>query len=257
MRVTLYPPSELLAPYLQSFTVVESHEPQTRTLVPDACIVVGFRYAGAAALVRGDTRQELPNATFTGLRDQARCMCTAADSGVLLARFRAGAAAAFFQRPLHTTFGSALALEALAPAPEVRRTIEAVTGAADDAARIAVLERFLLERLRSVAHDALVSSALRAIEREPVSTRVGVLARQLGISCDRLEKRFRRVVGASPKRFARILRLRRSVDLYPSASNLTELAIAAGYCDQSHFIREFRAFTGEPPSRFFGSVPYC
>jgi AraC-like DNA-binding protein len=257
MRVTLYPASELLAPYIQSFTVVETREPQTRTLIPDTCIVVGFRYAGASALVHGDTREQLPNAIFTGLRDRARCMRTAAESGVLLARFHPGAAAAFFRRPLHTTFGTTLALEALAPASDVQRTTRAVAAAADDGARIAVFERFLRDRLCSVAHDALVSSALRAIEQEPVSARVGALADQLGISRDRLEKRFRSVVGASPKRFARILRLRRSVELYPSASTLTELAVAAGYCDQSHFTREFRAFTGEPPGRFFSRVPYC
>lgn len=184
-------------------------------------------------------------------------MCTAADSGVLLAKFHPGAASAFFHRSLHTSFGSALALEALVPASEVRRTTKAVAAAADDRARIVVFESFLLNRLRAVAHDALVTSALHAMTQEPTSTRVGVLASQLGISCDRLEKRFRSVVGASPKRFARILRLRRSVELYPSAASLTELAVASGYYDQSHFIREFRDFTGDPPSRFFGATPYC
>jgi AraC-like DNA-binding protein len=40
-------------------------------------------------------------------------------------------------------------------------------------------------------------------------------------------------------------------------TKLTRLAVDAGYFDQSHFIREFRAFTGTAPRRFFQSVEHC
>jgi len=37
----------------------------------------------------------------------------------------------------------------------------------------------------------------------------------------------------------------------------SRLALAAGYFDQSHFIREFRSVTGEAPERFFRAGGYC
>jgi transcriptional regulator GlxA family with amidase domain len=82
------------------------------------------------------------------------------------------------------------------------------------------------------------------------------LAAGLGLSQDRLEKRFRQVVGASPKRYCSILRLR-YVLAGSQTRSLVELALEAGYYDQSHFVREFRAVTGEPPRKFFGSIEYC
>lgn len=40
-------------------------------------------------------------------------------------------------------------------------------------------------------------------------------------------------------------------------ASLTRLSAEAGYFDQSHFIREFRAVTGEAPGRFFGNGDHC
>ena len=38
---------------------------------------------------------------------------------------------------------------------------------------------------------------------------------------------------------------------------LTELAIEAGYYDQSHFVREIRLATGQAPNRLLGSQNWC
>ena len=65
------------------------------------------------------------------------------------------------------------------------------------------------------------------------------------------------MVGASPKQFASIVRFRRAVAAQTSNQTLAALAQATGYFDQSHLAREFRAFTGEPPSRFFQKTMTC
>jgi methylphosphotriester-DNA--protein-cysteine methyltransferase len=82
-------------------------------------------------------------------------------------------------------------------------------------------------------------------------------ARHLGLSHDPLEKRFRRAVGASPKQYASIIRLRRVVQALQSGVSFTRASIDAGYFDQAHFNRHFRAVTGEAPGRFFDSGVYC
>jgi AraC-like DNA-binding protein len=38
---------------------------------------------------------------------------------------------------------------------------------------------------------------------------------------------------------------------------MARLSAAAGYFDQSHFIREFRSVTGETPQRFFEASDHC
>lgn len=79
------------------------------------------------------------------------------------------------------------------------------------------------------------------------------LAASLYISQDPFEKKFRSRIGCSPKKFAAIIRIRNLINNYSSYSSLTEAAYEAGFYDQSHFIKEFRQFTGKSPSAFFAA----
>jgi methylphosphotriester-DNA--protein-cysteine methyltransferase len=65
-----------------------------------------------------------------------------------------------------------------------------------------------------------------------------------------LEKRFRNIVGASPKKFASIVRLQNVVKNYTSGESLTHTAFESGYYDQAHFIHDFKQFTGDSPQKF-------
>ena len=58
-------------------------------------------------------------------------------------------------------------------------------------------------------------------------------------------------MGASPKKFASIVRLKNLLQQYPNTGSLTELAYEAGFYDQAHFIKEFKAFTGDTPENYF------
>jgi AraC-like DNA-binding protein len=257
MRVTAVQPSDRLAPFVRQFTVVEAEEETTRVLVPDAGIVVGFRYGGSASLIDNGKATRLPDATFAGMRDTVRRMRTSAGGGVLLAVFHEGQAAPFFAPPLHELFGATVALDALLPRGEVEGVAARVREAPDLPGRVAVFEQFLLSRLVDRRRDETVAAAVRAIRAAPGSIRIAALAAQLGLSPDRLEKRFRRAVGTAPKQLASILRLRRAVDAYRPGASLTRLSAGAGFFDQSHFVREFRAVTGETPQRFFAARDHC
>jgi AraC-like DNA-binding protein len=199
----------------------------------------------------------MPDASLAGMRGSVRQMVTSPNAGIVLATFHTSGAAAFFAQPLHELFGTTAALDELVPKSEIELATCRVSAARDLPGRVAAVERFLLERLRAGSRDRVVGAAVRAISDARGAIRIGELARALAISRDRLEKRFRQSVGASPKQLAQILRVRHAIDLCRSGSSLTLAAIDAGYFDQSHFIREFRMFTGEAPRRFFRGVEHC
>jgi AraC-like DNA-binding protein len=257
MRVTVFPPSSRLAPFVRQFTVVEAQEETTRVLVPDAGIAVGVRFSGSASLLTNGTATRLPDATLAGMRDTVRRMRTSAGGGIVLAIFHEGGAAPFFGPPMHELFGATVGLDDLLPRAEVERVVSRVQEAVGLSDRIAMFEDFLLARQAKERRDEIVAAAVGAIRAAPASIRIGALASRLGLSQDRLEKRFRRVVGTSPKQLASILRLRRAVDSYRPGASLTRLSADAGYFDQSHFIRELRSATGEPPQRFFAAAEHC
>jgi AraC-like DNA-binding protein len=52
------------------------------------------------------------------------------------------------------------------------------------------------------------------------------------------------------------VRLRYLISRRPDTTNLTGLAHAAGFFDQAHFIKKFRAFTGQAPQQFFANTQY-
>lgn len=249
-------PSARLAPFIERFTIVEARDEVTRVLLPARGLTLGIRYAGAASLVVGDRATRIADAAITGVYGAVRQMRTHAHSGIVLAMFRATGAARMFAAPLHELFGQTLALDTLVPRADVTRVIDQVAAQPDHRARIAVLDDFLFARL-TVAADPIVAAAVRAIEATRGAIRISALADTLGLSQDPLEKRFRRAVGASPKQLASLVRVRHAIDAGTAGAPWSRVAHEAGYFDQSHFIREFRAMTGEPPTRFFRSAAYC
>ncbi|MCI0573186.1 MAG: helix-turn-helix domain-containing protein [Myxococcaceae bacterium] len=248
--MTMVAPSARLAPFVRAFMVVEVRDETWRVRLPEPGLVLGVRYRGSASVLAGDASARLPDLTLTGLAGTARRMRTAAGGGVVLAMFHPAGATQFFAEPLHELFDATVALDQLVQRGDVDRVASQVADAADHAERVAALEAFLVARMRPQQPDRLVATAVGAIHEARGGIRIGALAKALAISQDPLEKRFRRVVGASPKQFASLLRLRYVVDAYRPGASLTRLALDAGYFDQSHFIREFRAVTGEAPGRF-------
>ncbi|MEU0878129.1 helix-turn-helix domain-containing protein [Lentzea sp. NPDC005914] len=75
-------------------------------------------------------------------------------------------------------------------------------------------------------------------------------AQRLHVSERHLRNVFVDSVGLSPKRFARIERVR-SILAHGPTRPWSELAIEAGYYDHSHMTAEFRVIMGVPPTVFF------
>jgi AraC-like DNA-binding protein len=96
-------------------------------------------------------------------------------------------------------------------------------------------------------------SMLRSRPDRPVSA----LADEVGLSDRQLRRRFEAAVGYGPKRLGRVFRFQRLLDLIHASHDRprwSQLAVAAGYADQSHMINESLAFSGGPPTALPVSV---
>src|SRR6185312_11001650 len=141
-------------------------------------------------------------------------------------------------------------LEQLIPRARAEEVTGRIAAAPDDASRVALVERFLREL--PFARDPLVTRALERLSDPNGSPSLAAIAAELALSERQLERRFLRRVGMMPKRFARLARFQRAVSLMDSEPALAAVAQHAGYYDQSHFVREFRAFAGTPPAAWRG-----
>jgi AraC-like DNA-binding protein len=79
------------------------------------------------------------------------------------------------------------------------------------------------------------------------------LAASACMSVKTFERKFIQQAGVTPKMFARIVRFSKALALKDSNTcrSWTSIAHTCGYFDQTHFIKEFKLFTGETPSIFF------
>lgn len=248
-RVFEQAPRPELRPFVHRFLVVEFAAAEQDLHLPDTRAVAAFSFRGRCRLDQGSW---VPRAAFTGLRRTARAHEHAEGHAVLLATFTPAGAAAFLPTPLEAFTGATVDLrEALGPAHELDRLEDWIARAPNHSRRVLALEEFLLGRLRDPEPDPLVHAAVAWLEGAGFRRSVADLTRHIGLSQSALERRFRRVVGVTPKRFASMVRLKRAVALKEGGVDSIGVAQEAGYFDQAHFIHDFREATGTTPEAFF------
>ena len=74
----------------------------------------------------------------------------------------------------------------------------------------------------------------------------------IGVTRRRIEQRFLETTGLPMGFFVRKVRFQKAVNLlrFKNELSLTKIGLMAGYYDQSHFIREFKEFSGVTPKEF-------
>jgi AraC-like DNA-binding protein len=110
--------------------------------------------------------------------------------------------------------------------------------------------------LKQLGVDPIVTAnqhvaRLQRLMRDPDITSARHLAEALGRSPVQLKRLCRRLFGIAPKSLLirhRLARMLAMLEQRPYAELRHFLDL--GYCDQSHFIRDFKAFFGMPPTRY-------
>jgi AraC-like DNA-binding protein len=125
-------------------------------------------------------------------------------------------------------------------------------GAKTEPDRLTLLTNFLIARLQKAkSRDRLIEESLNIIHKNIGLITVGTLLKRLNISERQFERRFRQTVGISPQFYIRVKRFNEAVKLMKTRQfeKLTDIAYALNFYDQSHFIRDTKAFSGNTPKR--------
>jgi AraC-like DNA-binding protein len=136
--------------------------------------------------------------------------------------------------------------------PAVAELRERLTAADGPQEMLTLLEEELMRRLRETAGLGLVRHASRVIVATRGGVAIGDLSVAAGVSGTHLARRFKELIGVTPKQLARTYRFATTVFSIDPAGPVDwgDLAHGAGYFDQAHFGHEFRSFTGLTPTRY-------
>lgn len=129
--------------------------------------------------------------------------------------------------------------------------------ASDEETRVTLLTRFLgAKRNRVDTRDCLIEESLRLIHTQIGSITVKSLLETLNLSERQFERRFQQSVGVSPHFYIRVKRFNEALRLMKTGrfETLTQVAHCLNFYDQSHFIRDIKAFSGLTPKHLSQKV---
>jgi AraC-like DNA-binding protein len=130
---------------------------------------------------------------------------------------------------------------------------ERLCAAATPQQRFQIMEGVLRSRLnQNDEGQRQTSAALTMFAMSGTGRLVRAVARELGFSQRRFIQTFTAHVGLTPKVFCRILRFQRARVLAEqlASPDWAQLAVACGYFDQSHLIKDFKEFSGSTPTTY-------
>jgi AraC-like DNA-binding protein len=121
--------------------------------------------------------------------------------------------------------------------------------------QIKLFEEYLINKLHQFQKKQqkfrVVNSAMNDLKREDFFENIEDVAARYNITSRYLQKLFVEYTGVSPKLYQKIHRFQKSLLLTgKDHESLTDIAYECGYFDQSHFVRDFKYFTGMTPSAF-------
>ncbi|GAB2799073.1 helix-turn-helix domain-containing protein [Rhabdobacter roseus] len=247
-------PTPPLRDYVRFFWVLEGEvppgQPYVHRSMADGCPELIFHYQGTFT----DLQQAAPSFT-AGMHGQAQRHSRFAiqeSFGILGVYLYPFALPRLFGLPASAlTNQQATLCELLGPAGQALE--ERVMLAPDNAQRIRLLSSFLEKQLaKNEEKTPRVLSAIQGMIQSQGTLRVQQLAEQSFLSTRQMERSFRYFTGFSPKLYGRILRFQAALSAYGNQSkSLTDIAYDCGYYDQSHFIHDFKAFSGHHPRAYF------
>jgi AraC-like DNA-binding protein len=250
MKFEKHFPTAQLKPYVKHYVVSENDVENEYKVFPTSGLVIGFQYRGKLSNIKDDVEQKLNSAGITGMADGYKIFKSSASIGTILVYFTEIGFTHFASNPAHELFNMSLSLEDIFEKNSINEVEEKLVSVTTDLHRIKIVEQFLLSHLKDIQTDKLIVEAVKLIYQSNGTIRIKELNEKLFISQSPFEKRFRKIVGTTPKKFASIVRFNAVIDQLSQAKTLTEICYENNFFDQAHFIKDFKQFTGDTPENF-------
>lgn len=259
MRYAEYPPHPRLAAHVRCLWIMDDSAPtrpgRVERVVPDGCIEIIIHYADPFRSA-DDPAAAAQNCRALVAGQITRCLRLHPTGriGMIGIRFNPDGAAAFLRLPMHELSDRVAPLEDFW-GPCAAEIEERVAAAKTDIERVRVVQQALMHRADHArpANDPVLAACVRRAIDSGGTASVDELAAHAHLSSRQLERRFLSAVGLTPKFLSRIIRFRRVFEQVGHAGQIDwrRAALACGYYDQAHLIRDFRAFADRPPVAFF------
>lgn len=119
---------------------------------------------------------------------------------------------------------------------------------------IALVEAFLIKLIRRINKQThRIESAAKLLLEHTERTSIDWLAKESCLSTKQFERKFKEYTGVTASILARVVRFDKTVKLKNAQPHLDllSIALACGYHDYQHMVRDYKDFTGLTPTSYF------
>ena len=251
-------PRTELSRFIECFWIVDNPDPSPviQKIIPDGFPEMIFHF-GDPYLIR--LNEKWTKQSWSLLGGQMTSHFFLKNSGVssiLGIKFKPAALSLLFGVDMYALTNHVVSLKQLSH-PDLTALEGLLSEAGDHTKRIEATEDYLSKNFRAVNNEPVINATVEKIFASNGMVSVTVICKENGCSERQLERMFRKYIGVSPKLYSRIIRFAYIFQVAQGRKEINgcELGLASGYYDQSHFIKNFKAFAGEGPSGYFFDQP--
>jgi len=242
-----------LQPYIQCYWQIKTElsftSPSTELLHPNGGLGVIINF-GSPLIYEGKSIYH--TGFMDGIHTKTRQMSMTGHVDAIGIRFNPGGASRFFSTPLSEISNSNINLHDLAMGQLIESCQEErEINPENDILKF--VDNLLAKRLvEPLSSEPLIQHIANKIKNNNGKSTIAEVINDIGKSDRQIERLFKGSIGMTPKQYARTIRMENARLLLKNRNlqSLTEIGEMAGFYDQAHFIREFRAIIGLSPTDY-------
>jgi len=245
-------PSISLQPYIQCYWQIQSElalaTPSTELMHPDGGMGIILNF-GDPLIYDGE---EINTIGFMdGIHTKTRQLSMTGHIDAIGIRFNPGGASHFLSIPLFEIQNSNIDLNDLAQS-QLLELCHEEKERNPEGDILNFIDNFLLGiRNTPLRSDVLIQTVIDRIKINQGNALIAETIQDIGKSHRQIERLFKRCVGMTPKKYARIIRVENArKQLKNKSCSYTEVGEFAGFYDQAHFIKEFKSIIGLSPTDY-------
>ena len=220
---------------------------------PEQCIAFYPRGSEFTEVVPDGCIIKKPKSVITGQFTNRINRYTSNEFMILIVVFKPGALHRLTGISFQQVMNKHIDLEAVFPT-ETRQVNERLNSSNDYTEMISIIEAYLLKMAKNIKIESRPSDqVVLLLANKPQKYSLDWLAREACLSPRQLERKFYQYLGVCPKIFARIVRFDQSytMRLKNPKDDWLSIAMACGYHDYQHMVRDYKEFANARPNKLF------
>lgn len=256
MKYFTLQPSAQLADYVRYFWVFEGEaseaQPYLHRTMANGCPELLFHYKGAFRELLFD--QTIQSSFLTGIHaqtNQYRRFIVHEPFGMFGAYLYPYALTSLFNIPAIELTNQLPDLASLVKSDELE---EKMLMAIDHTERLSIIENYLVQKIKQPKQPAIML-AVKEIIKHRGQLNIRQLSETYSLSTRQFERNFKEHTGFSAKTFSTIIRFNAVLaQKHQPEQSMLDIAYNFGYYDQSHFVQDFKTFSGYSPRMYFSGL---